>query len=176
MRSTPLALLAGACAVGVVCAAASWAGKPAGTSPAHARKEPTLGPKLELTDAEWKARLTPEQYEVLRGHGTERACSGALWKEHAEGTYLCAGCGTPLFTSRAKFESGTGWPSFFQPIDDARIGRRSDTSWGMIRTEIHCEHCGGHLGHVFDDGPEPTGLRYCINSVSLQFQPEPAAK
>ena len=124
------------------------------------------------SDAEWKQLLTPEQYDVLRNHGTERAFSGELWDEHRVGMFFCAGCGAPLFASAQKFDSGTGWPSFWQPIEPGRVGETRDESYGMLRTEVHCARCGGHLGHVFEDGPKPTGLRYCINSVSLTFAPE----
>jgi len=147
------------------------AATPAAPAPPPAVKKeiPRVGDKLVLTEEEWKKRLTPEQFKVLRDQGTERAFSGALWNEHAAGTFHCAGCGAPLFSSKAKFESGTGWPSFWEPIEDGRVGKTVDRSWFSVRTEVHCDRCGGHLGHVFDDGPQPTGLRYCINSVSLAF-------
>ena len=119
---------------------------------------------------EWKKQLTPMQYHVLREKGTERAFSGALWENHEKGIYYCAGCHQALFTADTKFESGTGWPSFFQPIKKEAIATDRDSSLGMIRDEVVCSNCGGHLGHVFDDGPEPTGLRYCLNSVSLVFE------
>jgi peptide-methionine (R)-S-oxide reductase len=122
------------------------------------------------SDAEWRALLTPQQYEVLRQHGTERAGSSPLDKLYAPGTYLCAGCDLPVFASSTKFDSGTGWPSFFAPIEGG-IGTSEDRSWLMVRTEVHCRRCGGHLGHVFSDGPPPTGLRYCLNGVALKFVP-----
>jgi peptide-methionine (R)-S-oxide reductase len=122
------------------------------------------------TDQEWKKRLTPEQYKVLRQQGTETAFTGQYWNEHAAGTYVCAACGLTLFDSRTKFESGTGWPSFFEPIAASHVKIVRDTSYGMVRDEVECARCGGHLGHVFDDGPQPTGQRYCMNSVSLKFE------
>lgn len=134
---------------------------------------PPVGDKLERTDDEWKQLLSKEQYDVLRKEGTERAFSGALWNEHRGGLYACAGCGAPLFSSDHKFESGTGWPSFWQPVQDGRVATRVDKSWFTTRTEVHCDRCGGHLGHVFDDGPKPTGLRYCMNSAALAFSPGP---
>ena len=123
------------------------------------------------TDAEWRRLLTPEQYEVLRGHGTEAPGSCALNYEKRPGTFTCAGCGQPLFVSKKKFESGTGWPSFNDPVAGA-AETTVDRSYGMERTEVHCSRCGSHLGHVFDDGPPPTHLRYCINGVAMNFQPE----
>lgn len=126
---------------------------------------------FQLTDAQWRARLTPDQYAVMRQHGTERAGSCALLREKRRGTFLCAGCATPLFRADTKFESGTGWPSFDTPLDGATATTR-DTSYGMIRTEVHCATCGSHLGHVFPDGPPPTGLRYCINGIALDFEPD----
>ena len=118
----------------------------------------------------WKKKLTKEQFKVLRQKGTEMPFTGKYWDNKEKGIYLCAGCGNPLFESDTKFKSGTGWPSFYAPIDREKINEKKDLSNGMIRTEVLCSKCGGHLGHVFDDGPHPTGLRYCINSVSLNFK------
>jgi peptide methionine sulfoxide reductase msrA/msrB len=132
---------------------------------------PVESPKLELSDEQWQQRLTPEQFRVLRSSGTERPFCGALLDTKTPGVYTCAGCGLPLFSSDAKFHSGTGWPSFFQPIADGNVAERTDHSHGMSRTEINCARCDGHLGHVFDDGPRPTGLRFCMNSASLKFTP-----
>ena len=125
---------------------------------------------VEKSDEEWRRILTPEQYSVLRGHGTERPGSCALLKEHRAGTFTCAACGQRLFVADRKFESGTGWPSFFATLEGA-IGTTEDRTFGMKRVEVHCNNCGGHLGHVFEDGPPPTGLRYCINGVALTFEP-----
>jgi len=125
---------------------------------------------VERTDDEWRKSLTPEQYAVLRGHGTERPGSCALLAEKRPGTFSCAGCGQPLFVGGRKFESGTGWPSFFEPLPGS-VETTVDRSYGRVRTEVHCGRCGGHLGHVFPDGPPPTGERYCINGVVLNFEP-----
>jgi peptide-methionine (R)-S-oxide reductase len=126
----------------------------------------------EMDDESWRERLTPEQYRVLRQQGTEPAFTGAYWDTKTPGTYRCAGCGAELFVSDAKFDSGSGWPSFTAPKDGAAVETRTDTSHGMVRTEVHCRNCGGHLGHVFPDGPGPTGLRFCINSCSLSLDPK----
>ncbi len=128
--------------------------------------------KLSLSDEQWRERLTPEEYQVLRCHGTERPHSGCFLGTHAEGTYVCAGCGNPLFRSGEKFESGTGWPSFTLTITPDAVTRIEDRSHGVVRTEVRCARCDGHLGHVFPDGPPPTGLRYCMNSVAMKHVPE----
>jgi peptide-methionine (R)-S-oxide reductase len=126
-------------------------------------------PEIAKTEEQWREELTPEQYEVLRRAGTERAFSGELYYNKESGMYRCAGCGADLFSSDTKFESGTGWPSFYEPAVAENVETHTDTSHGMVRTEVRCKRCGGHLGHVFPDGPNPTGLRYCINSCALDF-------
>ena len=129
---------------------------------------------MQKTDEEWRTTLTPEQYTVLRKHGTERAGSSPLNSEKREGVFTCAGCGQPLFSSTTKFESGTGWPSFWDPLAEA-VATSTDRSLSMPRTEVHCASCGGHLGHVFPDGPRPTGMRYCMNGVALRFDSDESA-
>jgi peptide-methionine (R)-S-oxide reductase len=144
-------------------------------APARAGDSPAAATfPVTRSDAEWRTLLTPAQYRVLRGHGTEPPRSSPLDKEYGAGIYQCAGCATPVFSSATKFDSGTGWPSFWAPIDGS-IATSDDRTWLMRRTEVHCATCGGHLGHVFDDGPPPTGLRYCINGVALLFVAAPAA-
>ncbi len=130
-----------------------------------------MSEKVVKTEEEWKRELSPQAFQVLRKKGTERAFTGRYWGHKESGTYVCAGCGLALFRSEEKYDSGTGWPSFWRPIDPSHVGTEEDRSFFMTRTEVHCARCGGHLGHVFDDGPEPTGLRYCLNSVSLDFRP-----
>ena len=188
---------AGLCAGGLI--AVPLLAGPANPAPAEPARTPLVAPKpaamsdpavttaetasetdwSALTDAQWKARLTPEEYRVLRKHGTERAGTGTYAYSKDKGVYDCAACGLPLFDAAAKFESGTGWPSFYQPVDGVKsdhVGETVDRSWFMTRTEVHCDRCGGHLGHVFNDGPQPTGLRYCINSVSLKLDPDAKAE
>jgi peptide-methionine (R)-S-oxide reductase len=128
--------------------------------------------KIKLTEAEWKEKLTDIQYHVLREQGTELAFTGKYWNNKKKGIYTCAGCGLELFKSETKYPSGSGWPSFYQPINKTNVESNVDNSLGMMREEIHCSRCGGHLGHVFNDGPKPTGLRYCVNSASLDFEPK----
>ena len=135
----------------------------------HLGKEETRLEKVVRSESEWRETLSPEQYHVLREKGTERAFTGETWNAHDPGTYICAGCGNPLFSSDTKFESGTGWPSFWQPISRKNVAEVTDNSFGMRRTAVSCKRCDAHLGHVFEDGPRPTGLRYCMNSVALKF-------
>ena len=144
----------------------AWLGRPGVPDALKDRRFP-----VEKTDEQWRRELTPEEYRVLREHGTERAFTSPLNTEKRDGMFVCAACGHPLFSSETKYDSGTGWPSFWQPIDAAAVGTTVDKSMFMVRTEVHCANCGGHLGHLFPDGPRPTGERFCMNGVALKFKP-----
>jgi peptide-methionine (R)-S-oxide reductase len=167
MKSTKRSFL-GALAATVAGGVDAWRGVGAGSARAAGAAPPAY--EVSRSDAEWRRLLTPAQFKVMRQEGTERPFTSALNDEHRAGIFSCAGCRLDLFSSKTKFESGTGWPSFWQPLDGA-VSTRTDTSFGMERNEVHCRRCGGHLGHVFDDGPKPTGLRYCMNGVAMTFVP-----
>ncbi len=158
-------LLTAACAAGATTAL----GEKDASKPEDTAETSMAGDRVVKSEEEWREILTPEQYYILREKGTERAFTGKYWKNKEEGVYRCAACGQPLFHSGTKFKSGTGWPSFWEPIDEKNVAAETDRSFGMRRTEVLCSRCGGHLGHIFEDGPKPTGLRYCINSTSLEF-------
>jgi peptide-methionine (R)-S-oxide reductase len=161
------ALIAGSSTIGLALADAfGWLSRPAHAADAE-------GFEVSHSDSEWRRLLSPAQYDVLRQEGTERPFSSPLNDEHRDGTFACAGCGLDDFSSKTKFDSHTGWPSFWQPLEDA-VAQTEDLSLGLTRIEVHCRRCGGHLGHVFDDGPKPTGLRYCMNGVALKFTPTPS--
>lgn len=162
--------------LGAVVAMSYFAFEQRGQTKAGEEVSPKRADKVVMTEEQWKKKLTPEQYAILRGHGTERAFCGKFYDNHKNGTYLCVGCGNPVFKSDAKFDSGTGWPSFFQPYAKDSVWTKTDRSYGMVRLEVLCSKCDGHLGHVFDDGPKPSGLRYCINSEVLTFEEAKAKK
>jgi peptide-methionine (R)-S-oxide reductase len=177
MKSRRRFLLSGGSALAALAALTHWRAFAAGTPSAADAQDAAGGApaRFEVTrsDAQWRAQLTPAQYHVLREEGTERPFSSPLNDEHRSGVFACAGCSRELFSSRTKFDSHTGWPSFWAPLDHA-VATREDGSFGMTRTEVHCARCGGHLGHVFDDGPKPTGLRYCMNGLAMTFTPRAA--
>jgi peptide-methionine (R)-S-oxide reductase len=174
-RRTFITTLCGAAAATVAWAAKSGAPKQVTIvrfSDSGKKEGPATVDKVVLSDEEWKKKLSPQEFEVARKAGTERAFTGRYWNNHEKGLYRCVCCGNALFSSDTKFESGTGWPSFYEPIDKHNVENHVDSSFGSIRTEVRCKQCEAHLGHVFDDGPRPTGLRYCMNSVSLKFVKE----
>ncbi len=165
-------------AVSLLCCLAACGGRPV-QAPAGAgslASDPSAREWRSKSDEYWRAHLTPEQYRVSRKADTERAFTGAYWNNHAAGEYRCVACDLPLFSSETKYESGTGWPSFWRPLDERNIEYREDKTFFMVRTEVRCSRCGGHLGHVFDDGPPPTGKRYCLNSAALKFYPKTASR